>query len=70
MKTALPAGGGGANTPESTEQRRIIKVNAWDAALNLDAFKKDGEEEVTLEELGRRRHQEWLENRKADGWAA
>ena len=49
-------------------QRRVIKVNTWDAALNLDAFKKDGEEEVSLEELGRRRHQEWMESRKADGW--
>jgi len=49
-------------------QRRVIKVNTWDAALNLDAFKKEGEEEVSLEELGRRRHQEWMESRKADGW--
>jgi hypothetical protein len=54
---------------DPTVQRRVIKINTWDAALNLDAFKKEGEEEVSLEELGRRRHQEWMESRKADGWA-
>lgn len=52
----------------ATVQRRVIKVNDWDVALNLDAFKKEGEEEVSLEELGRRRHQDWLNSRKADGW--
>lgn len=52
-----------------TIERRIMKVNDWDAALNLGAFKNEGEEEVSLEELGRRRHQQWLESRKADGWS-
>lgn len=73
MKNALDGGAGADGNTETSaaaEQRRIIKVNAWDAALNLNAFKKDGEEQVSLEELGRRRHQEWLESRKADGWAA
>jgi hypothetical protein len=52
----------------SGTERRVMTINTWDAALNLDAFKMDGEEEVSLEELGRRRHQEWMESRKADGW--
>jgi hypothetical protein len=56
----------GLSVPE--KERRVMTINTWDAALNLDAFKMDGEEEVSLEELGRRRHQEWLESRKADGW--
>jgi hypothetical protein len=58
----------GSGTGPVIEERRIMKVNDWDAALNLGAFKKKGEEEVSLEELGRRRHQQWLESRKADGW--
>ena len=58
----------GSGTGPANEERRIMKVNDWDAALNLGAFKKEGEEEVSLEELGRRRHQQWLESRKADGW--
>lgn len=56
----------GSGSGPAADQRRM-KLNTWDAALNLDAFKKEGEEEVSLEELGRRRHQEWLESRKADG---
>jgi hypothetical protein len=59
----------GTQDDTKAASRRVIKVNAWDTALNLDAFKKEGEEEVSLEELGRRRHQEWLESRKSDGWA-
>jgi hypothetical protein len=50
-------------------QRRTISVNAWDTALNLDAFKKEDEEQVSLEELGRRRHREWVERNKGSGWA-
>jgi hypothetical protein len=48
--------------------RRVISVNAWDTALNLDAFKKEDEEEVSLEELGRRRHKEWVERNQGNGW--
>lgn len=65
----IPGPSTGSNDEANAASRRIIKVSAWDTALNLDAFKKEGEEEVTLEELGRRRHQEWLESRKGDGWA-
>lgn len=49
-------------------QRRTISVNAWDTALNLDAFKKEDEEQVSLEELGRRRHREWVERNQGNGW--
>jgi hypothetical protein len=58
---------GSSGSGPSPAQRRT-KINTWDVALNLDAFKKDDEEEVSLEELGRRRHREWMESRKADGW--
>lgn len=72
-RKASEAGANSANDETASAaagaQRRVIKVNAWDSALNLDAFKKEGEEEVSLEELGRRRHQEWLQSRKGDGWA-
>lgn len=68
-QTGRIAPAAGSNDDANTASRRVIKVNAWDTALNLDAFKKDGEEEVSLEELGRRRHQEWLESRKGDAWA-
>ena len=65
----IPGPTTGSNEEANAASRRVIKVNAWDTALNLDAFKKEGEEEVSLEELGRRRHQEWLASRKNDGWA-
>lgn len=42
------------------------KAGGWDAVLNLDAFRTDGEE-VSLEELGRRRHQEWLMSQRSWG---
>lgn len=35
--------------------------------LGLAAFKTDGTE-LTLEEIGRRRHQEWLQTKQAQGW--
>lgn len=35
--------------------------------LGLDAFRTDGTE-LTLEEIGRRRHQEWLQSKQAQGW--